>query len=84
LEKRVSAVAISNDDLYVTCADKFVVCNVWLIILREDGAEQVSVDNKPVSILGHYCSIFTSMVWTNFEILYCLCYVFVPPMNKYQ
>ena len=62
MEKRVSAVAISNDDLYVTCADKFVVCNVWLIILREDGAEQVSVDNKPVSILGHYCSIITSMV----------------------
>ena len=76
LEKRVSAVAISNDDLYVTFADKFVV--VWLVILREDGAEQVSVHNKPVSILGHYCSIFTSMVWTNFEILYCLCYVFVP------
>ncbi|XP_066371930.1 uncharacterized protein [Miscanthus floridulus] len=62
LEKRVSAVAISNNDLYVTCGDKFgVVCNVWLVILREDGAEQVSVDNKPVSILGHYCSIITSM-----------------------
>jgi len=66
----------------VTFADKFGV--IWLVILREDGAEQVSVHNKHVSILGHYCSIFTSMVWTNFEILYCLCYVFVPPMNKYQ
>ncbi|EER90882.1 hypothetical protein BDA96_01G096200 [Sorghum bicolor] len=58
-EKRVSAVAISNDDLYVTFADKFGV--VWLVTLREDSAEQVSVDNKPVSILGHYCSIITSM-----------------------
>lgn len=58
-EKRVSAVAISNDDLYVTFADKFGV--VWLVALREDSAEQVSIDNKPVSILGHYCSIITSM-----------------------
>ncbi|CAL4944348.1 unnamed protein product [Urochloa decumbens] len=58
-EKRVSAVAISNDDLYVTFADKFGV--VWLVTLGEDGKEQVSVDNKPVSILGHYCSIITSM-----------------------
>jgi hypothetical protein len=58
---RVSAVAISNDDLYVTCADKFVVCNVWLIILWEDGAEQVSVDNKPVSIVVNYC--VSSLAW---------------------
>jgi len=27
---------------------------VWLVTLREDSAEQVSVDNKPVSILGHF------------------------------
>ncbi|CAD6206620.1 unnamed protein product [Miscanthus lutarioriparius] len=58
-EKRVSAVAISINDLYVTFADKFGV--VWLVTLWEDSAEQVSVDNKPVSILGHYCSIITSM-----------------------
>ncbi|CAN6309361.1 unnamed protein product [Urochloa humidicola] len=58
-EKRVSAVAISNDDLYVTFADKFGV--VWLVTLGGDGKEQASVDNKPVSILGHYCSIITSM-----------------------
>ena len=64
-EKRVSAVAISNDDLYVTFADKFGV--VWLVTLGEDGTEQVSVDNKPVSILGHYCSIITSMVWTSLK-----------------
>ena len=44
----------------VTFADKFGV--IWLVILREDGAEQVSVHNKHVSILGHYCSIITSMV----------------------
>ena len=75
LEKRVSAVAISNDDLYVTFADKFGV--VWLVTLWEDSAEQVSVDNKPVSILGHYCSIITSMVWTRFKILYCLCYMYL-------
>lgn len=62
-EKRVSAVVISNNDLYVSFADKFGV--VWLVTLREDSAEQVSVDNKPVSILGHYCSIITSMVWTS-------------------
>jgi tRNA (guanine-N(7)-)-methyltransferase subunit TRM82 len=59
-EKRVSAVAISSDRLYVTFADKFGV--VWVVTLREHGGEQVSVDSKPVSILGHYCSIITSMV----------------------
>ncbi|WVZ60525.1 hypothetical protein U9M48_010535 [Paspalum notatum var. saurae] len=58
-EKRVSAVAFSNNDLYITYADKFGV--IWLVNLGEDGAEHVSVDNKPVSILGHYCSIITSM-----------------------
>ncbi|KAL6636908.1 hypothetical protein ACP70R_024480 [Stipagrostis hirtigluma subsp. patula] len=58
-EKRVSAVAISNDGLYVTFADKFGV--VWLVTVGEHGGEQVSVDNKPVSILGHYCSIITGM-----------------------
>ncbi|GJM96592.1 hypothetical protein PR202_ga13447 [Eleusine coracana subsp. coracana] len=58
-EKRVSAVAISTNGLYVTFADKFGV--VWLVTLGENGAEHVSVDNKPVSILGHYCSIITSM-----------------------
>ena len=47
----------------VTFADKFGV--VWLVTLWEDSAEQVSVDIKPVSILGHYCSIITSMVWTS-------------------
>lgn len=58
-EKRVSAVAISKDGLYVTFADKFGV--IWLVTLGEDGEGQVSADNKPVSIFGHYCSIITSM-----------------------
>uniref|UniRef100_A0A0A9FSK2 tRNA (guanine-N(7)-)-methyltransferase non-catalytic subunit n=1 Tax=Arundo donax TaxID=35708 RepID=A0A0A9FSK2_ARUDO len=58
-EKRVSSVAISNDGLYVTFADKFGV--IWLVTLGEHSGEQVSVDNKPVPIVGHYCSIITSM-----------------------
>lgn len=58
-EKRVSAVAISNDGLYVTFADKFGV--IWLVTVGEHGEGQVSSDNKPVSIYGHYCSIITSM-----------------------
>jgi tRNA (guanine-N(7)-)-methyltransferase subunit TRM82 len=63
-EKRVSAVAFSNDGLYVTFADKFGV--IWLVTVGEDGEGQVPADSKPVSIFGHYCSIITSMVWTFF------------------
>ncbi|VAI21817.1 unnamed protein product [Triticum turgidum subsp. durum] len=59
-EKRVSAVAISKDGLYVTFADKFGV--IWLVTVGGHGEGQVSSDNKPVSIYGHYCSIITSMV----------------------
>jgi hypothetical protein len=66
-EKRVSAVAISSDGLHVTFADKFGV--VWLVTLGENGEEQVSVDSKTLSILGHYCSIITSMVRTSTWIL---------------
>uniref|UniRef100_A0A453LRR5 Uncharacterized protein n=1 Tax=Aegilops tauschii subsp. strangulata TaxID=200361 RepID=A0A453LRR5_AEGTS len=58
-EKRVSAVAISKDGLYVTFADKFGV--IWLVTVGEHGGGQVSSDNKPVSLYGHYCSIITSM-----------------------
>ncbi|EEC76171.1 hypothetical protein OsI_13488 [Oryza sativa Indica Group] len=58
-EKRVSAVAISNDGTYVTFADKFGV--IWLVTMGESGGEQEPTDNKPVSIFGHYCSIITSM-----------------------
>ncbi|KAF3322868.1 tRNA (guanine-N(7)-)-methyltransferase non-catalytic subunit wdr4 [Carex littledalei] len=52
-EKRVSAVSISQDSGYVTFADKFGV--VWIMSLKEDR------DTKAVPILGHYCSIITSM-----------------------
>ncbi|KAL5210144.1 hypothetical protein ABZP36_005767 [Zizania latifolia] len=58
-EKRVSAVAISNDGLYVTFADKFGV--IWLVTVGQSDGGQESTDNKPVSIFGHYCSIITSM-----------------------
>ncbi|KAM0929619.1 hypothetical protein ACQ4PT_001638 [Festuca glaucescens] len=58
-EKRVSAVAFSNDGLYVAFADKFGV--IWLVTVGEDGEGQVSADSNPVSIFGHYCSIITSM-----------------------
>ncbi|KAJ4753514.1 tRNA (guanine-N(7)-)-methyltransferase non-catalytic subunit [Rhynchospora pubera] len=52
-EKKVSAVSISQDSQYVTFADKFGV--VWIVSLKEDR------DTKAVPILGHYCSIITSM-----------------------
>ncbi|XP_072972561.1 uncharacterized protein [Typha angustifolia] len=58
-EKRVSAIAISNDGQFVTFADKFGV--VWLVRLGEDGDGHASVDNRGVPVLGHYCSIITSM-----------------------
>uniref|UniRef100_A0ACD5X7I8 Uncharacterized protein n=1 Tax=Avena sativa TaxID=4498 RepID=A0ACD5X7I8_AVESA len=62
-EKRVSAVAFSNDGLYVTFADKFGV--VWLVTVGGDAEGQVSADSKPVSIFGHYCSIITSMKFSS-------------------
>lgn len=58
-EKRVSAVAISHDGLFVTFADKFGV--VWVFGLNEDGDMQALADKKPAPILGHYCSIITSL-----------------------
>lgn len=58
-EKRVSAVAISHNGQYVVFADKFGL--VWIIVLGEDDERQAPVDNKAVPILGHYCSIITSL-----------------------
>ncbi|KAL0906970.1 hypothetical protein M5K25_025505 [Dendrobium thyrsiflorum] len=58
-DKRVSAVAISHDGLFVTFADKFGV--VWIDTLEEDDQGQASVDKKAVPLLGHYCSIITSL-----------------------
>lgn len=59
-EKRVSAVAISNDGSYVCFADKFGV--VWAVNLEElDGSKSI-VNKKPAPILSHYCSIITRLV----------------------
>ena len=59
-EKRVTAVAISNDGLYVCFADKFGV--VWVIDLHELDGNQSVVGKKAVPLLSHYCSIITSLV----------------------
>jgi len=46
--------------LFVSFADKFGI--VWVSVLDEDGDSQASVDKKAVPLLGHYCSIITSLV----------------------
>lgn len=56
----MSAVAVSQDGLFVTFADKFGV--VWIERLEEDDQGQASVDRKAIPLLGHYCSIITSLV----------------------
>ncbi|KAF5727059.1 tRNA (guanine-N(7)-)-methyltransferase non-catalytic subunit wdr4 [Tripterygium wilfordii] len=58
-EKRVTAVAISNDDLYVCFADKFGV--VWGVDLHALDDNQTLVNMKPSPMLAHYCSIITSL-----------------------
>ncbi|EEF37605.1 tRNA (guanine-N(7)-)-methyltransferase non-catalytic subunit wdr4 [Ricinus communis] len=58
-EKRVSAVAISNDGLYVCFADKFGV--VWVVDLHELEGNQSLVNKKASPLLAHYCSIITSL-----------------------
>ncbi|XP_050237247.1 uncharacterized protein LOC126686968 isoform X2 [Mercurialis annua] len=58
-EKRVSAVAISNDEMYVCYADKFGV--VWVVDLPELDGNGLLVDKKAVPLLAHYCSIITSL-----------------------
>ena len=59
-EKRVSAVAISNDGLYVCFADKFGV--VWVVDLRGLDGNETLVNKKAAPLLAHYCSIITSLV----------------------
>ncbi|RVX20460.1 tRNA (guanine-N(7)-)-methyltransferase non-catalytic subunit wdr4 [Vitis vinifera] len=59
-EKRVSAVAISKDGLFVCFADKFGV--VWALNLDGFDENQVLVDKKAAPVLAHYCSIITSLV----------------------
>ncbi|XP_077245255.1 transducin/WD40 repeat-like superfamily protein isoform X2 [Tasmannia lanceolata] len=58
-EKRVSAVAISHDGLFLTFADKFGV--VWVVCLDVGNESHDLVHKKPVPILAHYCSIITSL-----------------------
>ncbi|KAL9331794.1 hypothetical protein ACSQ67_001404 [Phaseolus vulgaris] len=53
-EKRVSAVAISDDGTYVCFADKFGL--VWVVDL-----DPPLRDKKPAPLLSHYCSIITSL-----------------------
>ncbi|XP_027352782.1 tRNA (guanine-N(7)-)-methyltransferase non-catalytic subunit wdr4 [Abrus precatorius] len=53
-EKRVTAVAISNDGTFVCFADKFGL--VWVVDL-----DSPSRDKKPTPLLSHYCSIITSL-----------------------
>ncbi|GFZ13614.1 transducin/WD40 repeat-like superfamily protein [Actinidia rufa] len=59
-EKRVSAVAISNDGLFVCFADKFGV--VWVVGLGGLHETQALSSKKVVPILALYCSIITSLV----------------------
>ncbi|XP_050263596.1 uncharacterized protein LOC126707905 isoform X2 [Quercus robur] len=58
-EKRVSAVALSNDSLYVCFADKFGV--VWVVDLDGFDGNQLLVNKKAAPLLAHYCSIITSL-----------------------
>ncbi|GMI69356.1 tRNA modification 82 [Hibiscus trionum] len=58
-EKRVSAVAISNDDLHVCFADKFGV--VWVVDLPGFGGTEAPLNKKAAPLLAHYCSIITSL-----------------------
>ncbi|KAE8686148.1 Transducin/WD40 repeat-like superfamily protein isoform 2 [Hibiscus syriacus] len=58
-EKRLSAVAISNDGLHVCFADKFGV--VWVVDLAGFDGSEASLDKKAAPLLSHYCSIITSL-----------------------
>ncbi|XP_041018737.1 tRNA (guanine-N(7)-)-methyltransferase non-catalytic subunit wdr4-like [Juglans microcarpa x Juglans regia] len=58
-EKRVTAVALSNDGLHVCFADKFGV--VWVVDLDSVDSNQALVNKKAVQMLAHYCSIITSL-----------------------
>lgn len=55
----MTAVAITNDGLYVCFADKFGV--VW--VADVDGTDGKATGNKKAAqLLSHYCSIITSLV----------------------
>lgn len=74
-EKRVSAVAISDDGTYVCFADKFGL--VWIVDL-----DPPLRDKKPAPLLSHYCSIITSLVChvTCFFFLNLLNFLLIVPM----
>ncbi|KAK6141380.1 hypothetical protein DH2020_024871 [Rehmannia glutinosa] len=60
-EKRVTSLAISNDEMFVCFADKFGM--VYVVDIRDYNYEnQGSVNKKAVPILSHYCSIITRLV----------------------
>ena len=56
----MSAVAVSNDGLYVCYADKFGV--VWVVDLHGLDGNETLVNKKASPLLAHYCSIITSLV----------------------
>ncbi|XP_027115440.1 uncharacterized protein [Coffea arabica] len=58
-EKKVSAVAIRSDGLFVCFADKFGV--VYVVDTQGISGEQGSTNEKGIPILSHYCSIITSL-----------------------
>lgn len=68
-EKRVSAVAISNDGQHVCFADKFGV--IWVVDLHDLDGNQ-AVDKKAAPLLAHYCSIITSLVCLSHNLIFSL------------
>lgn len=58
-EKRVTAVAVSNDGQYVSFADKFGV--VWVVELEGLHESSAVIDKKPAPMFSHYCSIITGL-----------------------
>lgn len=74
-EKRVSAVGISNDGMFVCFADKFGV--VYVVDIEDHNVEDgVTVIKKGVPILSHYCSIITRLVWSFIYFLKFSCFIF--------
>ncbi|KAL1539744.1 tRNA (guanine-N(7)-)-methyltransferase non-catalytic subunit wdr4-like [Salvia divinorum] len=59
-EKRVTSLAVSGDDKFITFADKFGA--VYVVDIGDYNEENLApVDKKAVPILSHYCSIITRL-----------------------
>ncbi|KAI3801016.1 hypothetical protein L1987_29116 [Smallanthus sonchifolius] len=58
-EKKVSAVAVSDNGQFVCYADKFGA--VWVVELDELIENQALLQKKGSPLLAHYCSIITSL-----------------------